>query len=83
MYVNNLNLAILTFFDFNNLNVLNQLIDEQNHCIRLSSKFADVYRFFASGIRAYNNPNKRRATLAKQYFELMHYKYVPINLSLN
>ena len=74
--INQLKSQLNPHFLFNNLNVLDQLIDEDKTIASdFLNKFADVYRFALQASEHTTIPISEELTFAKQYFELMHYKY--------
>ncbi len=74
--INNLKSQLNPHFLFNNLNVLDQLIDEdKNLASDFLNKFADVYRFALQASEDTTILISKELTFAEQYFQLMQYKY--------
>ena len=74
--INQLKSQLNPHFLFNNLNVLDQLIEEdKNLASDFLNKFADVYRFALQASEDTTVLISKELTFAKQYFQLMQHKY--------
>jgi len=74
--INQLKSQLNPHFLFYNLNVLDQLIDEDKTIASdFLNKFADVYRFALQASEHMTISISEELTFAKQYFQLMQYKY--------
>ena len=63
-------------FLFNNLNVLDQLIEEDKHkASDFLNEFADLYRFVLQASDKKTIPIREELTFAKQYLNLIQHKY--------
>ena len=74
--INQLKTQLNPHFLFNNLNVLDQLIEEDKHkASDFLNKFADIYRYVLQASDKRVVPISEELTFAEQYFQLIKYKY--------
>jgi sensor histidine kinase YesM len=74
--INQLKSQLNPHFLFNNLNVLDQLIEEDKHTAsEFLNEFADIYRFALQATEKKVIPISDEILFAKKYFNLMQHKY--------
>lgn len=76
MRINQLKSQINPHFLFNNLNVLDQLIEEDKHkASDFLNEFAEIYRYVLQASDERVVSIEKELHFAKQYYRLFHYKY--------
>lgn len=74
--INQLKTQLNPHFLFNNLNVLDQLIEEDKHkASEFLNEFADIYRYVLQATDKKLVPIDEELAFAKQYFNLIQHKY--------
>jgi len=74
--INQLKAQLNPHFLFNNLNVLDQLIDEDKHkASEFLNEFADIYRYVLQASDKKMVSIKEELAFAEQYFKLIQHKY--------
>jgi len=74
--INQLKTQLNPHFLFNNLNVLDQLIDEdKNKASDFLNEFSEIYRYVLQATDKKMVPIEEELSFAKSYFDLMQYKY--------
>ncbi len=74
--INQLKAQLNPHFLFNNLNVLDQLIDEDKHkASEFLNEFADIYRYVLKASDKKLVPLQEELAFAEQYFKLVQHKY--------
>lgn len=74
--VNQLKTQLNPHFLFNNLNVLDQLIEEDKHeASEFLNEFADIYRYVLQSTDKTLTTVQKELAFAKQYFKLIQHKY--------
>ncbi len=74
--INQLKTQLNPHFLFNNLNVLDQLIEEDKHkASEFLNEFADIYRYVLQASDKNLVPISEELVFAEQYFQVMKHKY--------
>ncbi len=74
--INHLKTQLNPHFLFNNLNVLDQLIEEDKHkASEFLNEFADIYRYVLQASDKKLVPISEELAFAEQYFQLIKHKY--------